>query len=187
MGRPGRTKGVVVGAGLLSLALAGSACGLHISKNGISGNILGHKFSAAVHQLPAGFPSAVPLPANSRVLGGGGGSDSQGTVYDAAFAVSGSVPAVFSSYQSTFKNAGYTISNVQPPSSVTTPSATASSGSKNTSTTISATGGTFTAKDDSWTVDVLVGSTSAALGDELKPGETGVNVTVAPTSQTTTT
>jgi len=120
--------------------------GIHISKNGISGNILGHKFSAASHSLPAGFPSEVPLPDNSKVLGGGGVSDSSGTVYDAAFAVSGTVGPATSAYEAKFRSAGYTLSNVHAPSPISNGSSTTGSGSNSTSTTVTVTGGTFTAK-----------------------------------------
>jgi hypothetical protein len=164
-----------------------SACGIHISKNGISGNILGHKFSAASHSLPAGFPSEVPLPDNSKVLGGGGVSDSSGTVYDAAFAVSGTVGPATSAYEAKFRSAGYTLSNVHAPSPISNGSSTTGSGSNSTSTTVTVTGGTFTANNGSWTVGVLTGSSSSAVGSELKAGQVGMNITVTPTSHTSTT
>ena len=37
---------------LVATALALSACSLHISKNGVSGNVFGHHFSAAKGALP---------------------------------------------------------------------------------------------------------------------------------------
>ncbi len=69
--RPGRRA---VGVAAVGLALTLAGCGLHVSKNGVSGNILGHSFSASKGSLPAGFPSAIPSPDASRVLGGGGGT-----------------------------------------------------------------------------------------------------------------
>ena len=47
---------------LLASGLALSACGLHVSKHGVSGNVFGHQFSAASGQLPTGFPSRCAGP-----------------------------------------------------------------------------------------------------------------------------
>lgn len=94
---------------LVAIGLSLSACGLHVSKHGVSGNIFGHRFSAASGQLPAGFPSGVPVPDASRVLGGGGADDR----WDVAFAVTGSTAAGTSAYQAKFQSAGFTLSNVQ--------------------------------------------------------------------------
>src|ERR1700693_4316810 len=97
---------------LLALAAVGltvSACGLHVSKHGVSGNLFGHSFSAASGQLPAGFPSSVPVPDNSRVLIGGGTNDH----WDVGFAVTGSLTPGTTAYQDKFQSAGYTLSNIQ--------------------------------------------------------------------------
>jgi hypothetical protein len=176
-----RRLGPAVLVAVLGLVLA--ACSLHISKNGVSGNILGHKFSAAEHALPQGFPSDVPVPDNSRVLGGGGTSVQGGEGWDALFAVTGSSTSVMSAYQSKLKAAGYTISDVQAPQSISTPT---SSGGASTSTTETVNVGSFTATNSQWTIKVLVGTTSGS-GGELKSGEVGLNITLVPTSDVTTT
>jgi len=176
-----RRLGPVVLVAVMGLALA--ACSLHISKNGVSGNILGHKFSAAEHALPQGFPSDVPLPDNSRVLGGGGTSVKNGEGWDALFAVTGSGSSVMSAYQSKLKGAGYTITDVQNPQTFSTPT---SSGGGGTSTTQTVNVGSFTATNSQWTIKVLVGTTSGT-GGELKPGEVGLNITLVPTSDVTST
>jgi hypothetical protein len=184
----GTNRVVVSAAGVMVAAVVLAGCGIHISKNGISGNIMGHHFSAEKNALPAGFPSDVPLPANSRVLGGGGAGDANGSGYEVGFAVAATVDQAFASYQNTFKNAGYTLSNVQAPESVTTPTGTSgSSGSSVTSTTVSLTGGAFTAANGSWNVEVVVGKSSEAFGGVLKAGETGISITVASRSLTTST
>jgi hypothetical protein len=183
-----RRRGAMA-AGLLAGALVLTGCGIHLSKHGISGNIMGHHFSAEQGALPTGFPSDVPVPADSRVLGGGGAGDSNGSGYEVGFAVTAPVDQAFASYQQTFKNAGYTISNVQAPEAVTTPTAPAgpASGSSVTSTTVTLTGGVFTARNKSWNVEVVVGKSSEAFGGVLKAGETGISITVASSSLTTTT
>ncbi len=99
----------VLGIASVGLAIALTACGLHVSKHGLSGNILGHSFSAAKGSLPAGFPSAVPAPDSSRVLGGGGGDNR----WDAVFAVTGTITSGTTAYESKLRSAGYTITNYQ--------------------------------------------------------------------------
>ncbi len=161
---------------LVATALALSACSLHISKNGVSGNVFGHHFSAAKGALPSGFPSSVSVPDSSRVLYGGGTDNN----WDVGFAVTGSITSGTSAYQSKMQAAGYTISNVQ---SGTTPvTGTPSSGP---STTVTLTGSTFTAKNSQWTVEVVSGTTSSK-GGPLKAGEFAINITVLPASETTT-
>lgn len=165
----------------LSLAAAGlalSACGLHVSKHGVSGSLFGHSFSAASGQLPTGFPSSVPVPDASRVLGGGG-ADSQ---WDVGFAVTGSITTGTAAYRAKFQSAGYVISNVQ---SGSTPGTGSSSGSP--STTITLTGSVFTAKDGQWTVEVESGSTSSVSNGVLKAGEFAINITVLPAASTSST
>jgi hypothetical protein len=179
-----------VAAAVAVASVALSACGLHVSKNGISGNILGHKFSASQHQLPAGFPSDIPTPDNSQVLVGGGASDSSGAGWDVAFAVTGDVTSGSTAYQAKFRNAGYTISQVQSsgPTAVTSPTTAGSSaGSGNTSTTVTVDGASFVATSPNWQVTVLLGSSSSAVGSELKAGQYGVNITAVPPPSTTTT
>ncbi len=158
---------------LLAAGLMLSACGLHVSKHGVSGNIFGHSFSAASGQLPAGFPSSVPVPDASRVIGGGGADNR----WDVAFAVTGSTAAGTSAYQAKFQSAGYTLSNVQ---SGSTPVTGAPSGSPPTTVTLS--GSVFTAKNAQWTVEVESGTASSAKVSALKPGEFAINITVVPTS-----
>ena len=158
---------------LLAIGLSLSACGLHVSKHGVSGNIFGHRFSAASGQLPAGFPSGVPVPDASRVLGGGGADDR----WDVAFAVTGSTAAGTSAYKAKFQSAGYTLSNVQAGS---TPITGVPGGSPSTAVTL--TGSVFTAKDAQWTVEVESGSASSAKTSALKAGEFAVNITVVPSS-----
>jgi hypothetical protein len=162
----------VLGASALLL----SACSLHVSKSGVSGNVFGHNFSVAKGALPSGFPSSVPVPDNSRVLYGGGTDNN----WDVGFAVTGAVTSGTAAYQSKFEAAGYTISNVQ---SGTTPVTGAPS--SGTSTTLTLTGSTFTAKDAQWTVEVVSGTTSSK-GGPLKAGEFAINITVVPPSETTT-
>jgi hypothetical protein len=72
---------------LLALAsgvLVLSGCSLHVTKHGVSGNAFGHNFSGATGELPAGFPTNVPLPDHSRVLAGGGTNNA----WDVAFSPS---------------------------------------------------------------------------------------------------
>ncbi len=159
----------------MAAALTLSACGLHVSKHGVSGNVFGHNFSAASGQLPAGFPSTVPVPDASRVLGGGGADNK----WDVGFAVTGSITTGTAAYQAKFQSAGYAISNVQ---SGSTPDTGASSGSP--STTVTLTGSVFTAKDAQWTVEVESGSTSSVSNGVLKAGEFAINITVLPASST---
>jgi hypothetical protein len=150
-----------------------SACGLHVSGHGISGNAFGHNFSASSGQLPAGFPTSVPVPHASRVVDGGGTDND----WDVAFAVTGSVTAGTSAYQAQFQSAGYTLSNIQ---SGSTPPAGSASGSSSTTLT----GSVFTAKNAQWTVEVESGSTSSAKNVGLKAGEFAINITVVPASST---
>jgi hypothetical protein len=171
-------------------AAALSACSLHVTKNGVSGNLFGHKFSAAEHQLPAGFPSDIPTPANSQVLAGGGVTDAGGTGWDVAFAATGDVASGSTAYQAKFQSAGYTISQVQAPgsTSVTAPTtAGTQAGSSATSTTVTLQGASFVATSPTWQVTVLLGSSSSAVSSELKAGQYGINITAVPTSSTTTT
>jgi len=162
-------------------AIGLSSCSLHVSKNGVNGNIFGHKFSAAQGVLPAGFPSSVPVPDGSRVLVGGGTS---GT-WDVGFAVKGDLTAGTAAYQDKFRTAGYTVTDVQAGSTPITGATGVPSGS--TTTTVTVTGSTFRATDPQWTVEVESGTTTSSTGGTLKPGEFAVNITVVPTSSTTTT
>jgi hypothetical protein len=153
-----------------------SACSLHVSSHGVSGNVFGHSFSAAKGSLPSGFPSNVPVPDNSRVLGGGGTQNN----WDVAFAVTGSLTAGTAAYQSKFESAGYTISGVR---SGTTPVTGGASGT--TSTTLALTGSVFTAKNTQWTVEAVSGSSSTIKGSPLKSGEFAIDIAVVPISETT--
>jgi hypothetical protein len=159
---------------LLAAGLTLSACGVHISKHGISGNILGHSFSAASGQLPGGFPSNVPQPDNSRVLYGGGADNA----WDVAFAVTGSLNPGTAAYRSKLQSAGYTVSTIQSGSAPDTNASTPSP-----STTITLTGSAFTAKNSQWAVDVVSGITSSK-GGPLKAGEFAINITVVPVTST---
>jgi hypothetical protein len=163
---------------LAIVALTLTACGLHVSKNGISGSIAGHNFSASQGALPAGFPSAIPVPDRSRVLGGGG-SDSR---WDVAFAGTGDVTTGATAYQAKFRSAGYSVTNVE-----TGSTATPSTSGGSTSSTVTLTGSVFTATDPQWTVEVELGTTSSPTVGKLKAGEYAVNITAVPTSSTTTT
>ncbi len=160
---------------LVATALLVSACGLHISKHGVSGNILGHSFSAASGQLPSGFPSNVPVPDHSRVIYGGGTDND----WDVAFAVTGTLSSGTAAYRSKFQSAGYTISNVQSGSAPDTGASTPSP-----STTVTLTGSVFTAKNAQWAVEVESGTTSSANEGPLKAGEFAVNITVVPVTST---
>ncbi len=185
--RPARMGKTVALVAVVACTLGLSACSLHISKKGFSGDILGHKISGAEGQLPAGFPSDIPTPIGARVLGGGGGSGNNTQAWDAAFAVSTGVAAAQTNYLNQLKAGGYTISNVQAPKTGSTGSLTTSAGSGATSTTITGTAGTFTATNPTWTINVITGKTSSGIGQALKPGETGINITAIPTAKTTTT
>ncbi len=173
-GRPGRSLAWALPA-VLTLTL--SACSLHVSSHGVSGNVFGHSFSAAKGALPSGFPSSVPVPDDSRVLGGGGTENN----WDAAFAVTGSITAGTAAYQAKFESAGYTISNVR---SGTAPVTGAASSA--TSTTVTLTGSVFTAKNAQWAVEAASGTSSTIKGSPLRSGEFAVNITVVPISETTT-
>jgi hypothetical protein len=162
---------------ILTLATVGlflSGCGLHVSKNGVSGNIMGHSFSGATGALPAGFPSQVPVPDTSRVLAGGGADNR----WDAAFAVTGSLASGTTSYEDKFRSMGYTVANVEQGSSPIAGGA----GSGSTTTTVAVSGSVFSATNPRWTVQVESRSTTSSTGSGLKPGEFAVNVTVVPTS-----
>jgi hypothetical protein len=158
---------------LVAAGLTLSACGLHVSKHGVSGSVFGHNFSAASGQLPTGFPSSVPVPDASRVLGGGGADNK----WDVGFAVTGSITSGTTAYQTKFQSAGYTISNIQSGSTPDTGSPSASP-----STTLTLSGSVFTAKDAQWTVEVESGSTSSVTNGVLKAGEFAINITVVPAS-----
>jgi hypothetical protein len=143
-------------AALVATALGLSACS---SGHSVTGSANGQNFAASTGQLPSGFPSGVPTPSNSRVLGGGGSANN----WDVAFAVTGSVSGATTAYQSKLTSAGYTVSNAQ--------SATAAS----------AAGAQFTATSSKWSVQVAGGSSPAAVsGGSLKNGEFPLNVTVTP-------
>jgi hypothetical protein len=157
------------------MAIAG--CSLHVSKNGVSGNIFGHSFSASKGSLPTGFPSDIPTPDASRVLGGGGADKG----WDAAFAVTGTITAGTMAYAAKLRSAGYTVSNYQ---SGTTP-VTGTTGSGSTATTVTLSGATFEATDSQWTIQVASGSTSSITGTGLKAGEFAINVTIVPATSTT--
>ncbi len=167
-----------LGIAAVGLAIALTGCGLHVSKNGVSGNILGHSFSASKGSLPAGFPSAVPVPDGSRVLGGGGADNH----WDAAFAVTGVITSGTMAYESKLRAAGFTITNYQAGS---TP-VTSATGSGSTSTTVTLSGATFQAGDPQWTVQVVSGNTSSIQGTGLKTGEFAIDLIVVPASSTTT-
>ncbi len=154
LGKAGR---LALPAALVATALGLSACS---SGHSVTGTANGQNFAASTGQLPTGFPSGVPTPSNSRVLGGGGA----GSSWDVAFAVTGSVSGATTAYQSKLTSAGYTVSNAQ--------SATAASG---------AAGSQFTATSSKWSVQVAGGSSPAAAnGGALKSGEFPLNVTVTP-------
>jgi hypothetical protein len=159
---------------LIAVGLGLSACGLHVSKHGVSGNLFGHSFSAASGQLPAGFPSSVPVPDSSRVLIGGG-SDNR---WDVGFAVTGSLSAGTTAYQDKFQSAGYTLSNIQSGSTPAT-----GPGSASPTTTLTLTGSVFTAKDAQWTVQVVSGTTSSSKPG-LRAGEFAIDIAVVPAGST---
>jgi hypothetical protein len=158
---------------LVATGIMVSACSLHVSKHGISGNVFGHKFSGASGQLPSGFPSNVPVPDNSRVLIGGGTDND----WDVSFAVTGTLSSGTTAYQSKFQSAGYTISNVETGSTTVT-SNTALGQNTNVA------GSVFTAKNSQWTVEVASGTTSSAKNGPLKAGEFAINITVVPVTST---
>ena len=166
---------------LAATGLVFSACGLHVSKHGVSGNVFGHKFSAESGSLPAGFPSDVPQPDNSRVLGGGGADN----YWDAAFAATGSQSSGTTAYASKFQAAGYSVTNVQNGSQQT--NGTSGTNPNSTSTTVTLTGSVFTAHNAQWTVQVETGTTTSSTAGALRSGEYAINITVVPTSSITST
>jgi hypothetical protein len=168
----------LLGMASVGVALTLSGCGLHVSKSGVSGNILGHSFSVAKGSLPAGFPSAVPTPDSSRVLGGGGADNRWGAV----FAVTGTITSGTAAYQSKLSAAGYAITNTH---SGSTP-VTAATDSGSTATTVTVTGVSFQASDPQWTIQVVSGNTSSIRGTVLKAGEFAISLVVGPTSASTT-
>lgn len=162
---------------LAAACLALSACGLHINKHGVSGNVLGHSFSAASGALPTGFPSAIPVPAGARVLGGGGTDGG----WDVAFAATGSVTSAATDYADQFRSAGYAVSDEETGSTVVTTPPGSAGGA--TSSTVGLEGSTFTAKNAQWTVQVEAGSsTSSVKAGPLKPGEFAINLTAVHTT-----
>jgi len=160
---------------LVAMGLTLSACGLHVSSHGVRGNAFGYSFSASSGQLPAGFPSSVPVPDDSRVLDGGGADNR----WDVAFAVTGSLAPGTTAYRDKLQSAGYTLSNIQ---SGSTPATGPPSGSP--STTLTLTGSVFTARDAQWTVEVASGTTSSSKTGVLKAGEFAINITVLPAGST---
>ncbi len=147
------------------IALAACSSG---SPSSVSGSVSGSSGSAsgAAGQLPSGFPKDVPVPSNSRVLGGA----STGNQSDAAFAVPKPFASATAAYASKLRSAGYTVSNV----------VSGASGS--------AAGATFSANDSKWSLQVAAGtSASSATEGTLKPGEFVLNVTVLPANSTPTT
>jgi hypothetical protein len=131
------------------------------SGTSVTGSANGHNYSAATGQLPSGFPSDVPTPSNSRVLGGGGSANN----WDVAFAVTGSVPAATTAYQSKLTAAGYTVANVQSAASA------------------SAAGSTFSANSSKWAIQAAGGSSPSSVAtSSLKNGEFALNVVVTPAS-----
>lgn len=142
-------------------ALAAATLGLSACSSGqsVTGTVNGQNYSASSGQLPSGFPSDVPTPSNSRVLGGGGSSNN----WDVAFAVQGPVSTAASSYQSKVTSAGYAVSNSQ----------SAAAGA--------AAGATFTATSSKWMLQVASGSGSTTpTNSALKPGEVVLNLVVTP-------
>ncbi len=127
MGR-GSGRGTAVALCLGAVSIFFTACSIHISKNGISGNIAGHSFSATAHALPSGFPTDVPLPDNARVIGGAGTNGG----YDAVFAVPGTVTDGVHAYESKFQSSGYTVTNITAPATTVVPA----SGRNSSSTTV---------------------------------------------------
>lgn len=169
------TTGTMRSGPVVAVVVAGvalSACSLHVSKHGISGNILGHGFSGAEGALPAGFPNNVPVPDSSRVLAGGGTNNA----WDVAFAVTGPVASGTSGYETKLRSAGYAITNIRSGSTPVTAATNAGSGS--TSTTITVAGTEFTATDSSWTIQVASGTTTSPTGGGLTAGEFAINITV---------
>jgi hypothetical protein len=143
--------------------LAATVLGLSACSSGtsVTGSVNGQNYSAASGKLPSGFPSDVPTPSNSRVLGGGGG----GNNWAVAFAVSGSVQSGTTAYQSKLTSAGYTIANAQSGASA------------------SAAGAAFSATSSKWTVQVAGGSSSTQpTTSALKSGEFALSVVVTPAS-----
>ncbi len=173
-GRPGTTRIWVVPLAVLGMSL--SACGISVGKHGVSGDVLGHKFSVASGTLPAGFPADVPVPDHSRVLDGGG-TDAR---WDVAFAVTGTVTGGSQAYQAKFRSAGYTVTDAESGSTPVTAPSGAPGGS--TSTTLTVAGSTFTAKDATWTVLAVAASTTASTAGALKAGEFAINITVLPST-----
>jgi len=167
-------------ATLVAAGVVLSGCSLHISKHGVSGNILGHSFSGASGALPAGFPTDVPQPASSRVLAGGG-TDGR---WDVAFAVTGTISSGTMAYHDELAAAGYGVSDVQTGSAPDVGSSGRQSDAPSTTVTITAY--TFDAKGARWNIKVEAGtSTSSTAG--LKSGEFPLNITVVPTSSPSTT
>lgn len=148
---------------MVAAAVALSACGS--SGNSVTGSVNGHNYSASAGQLPSGFPSDVPTPDNSRVLGGGG----SGNNWDVAFAVTGKVVAGTTAYRSKLSSAGYTVTPVQAGAASSAAGAAA--------------GATFSATNSKWSIQVAGGTTSSAASEgTLKSGEFALNVTVTPNS-----
>jgi hypothetical protein len=173
----GRRARLMLGIATLWVTTAVTGCSLHVSKSGVSGNILGHSFSASKGSLPAGFPGDVPTPDASRVLGGAGAEHG----WDAAFAVGGAISEGTMAYEAKFRSDGYAITNYQ---SGATPVTTAT-GSGSTATTVTLSGATFEASNPQWMIQVASGSTSSVTGTGLRSGEFAINVTVIPASSTT--
>lgn len=159
----------------VSVGLVVSGCSLHVSKHQVSGNFFGHRFSGANGSLPAGFPTSVPVPDNSRVLVGGGADNN----WDVGFAVTGSITSGTTAYQSKFRSSGYSIAHVQAGSSPVTDGSASNAGSPSTTVTVS--GSIFTADDAQWTVQVESASTTSS-GNGLRAGEFAINITVVPAS-----
>jgi hypothetical protein len=171
---------------VLACGLFASACDIHVSSHGVSGNILGHSFAAGT-SLPPGFPKVVPLPPSSRVLGGGMIGDASRSGYTAEFAVTGSsLASIFSAYEAQFTQAGFAVQVLQAPTTVTIPTTT-TPGAHTSGTTASATAetGSFSATGPTWLVEVSTLSSSSIPG--LKAGEVGLSVNVTEAQSVTST
>ena len=155
--RAGRWAAIPVA--LATSAFAFSACSSGSSGTSVSGTVNGQNYSAATGQLPAGFPSDVPTPSNSHVIGGGGG----GNNWSVVFGVSGSVQSATTAYQSKLMSAGYTIAN-------------STSGASS-----SAAGAAFSASSSKWMLQVGAGSSATQpTSSALKSGEFALALVVTP-------
>jgi len=131
-----RTPIVAIAIGISVITLA--ACGsdrakvnasndgkITVSQNGkgeqatISGD--GNTVTFGGTKVPAGFPTAVPQPANAKLRGVASGARGSGKYFQLDYTLSGSAAEVATAYRKQLENAGFTVTDGGGPASGAAP------------------------------------------------------------------